>query len=132
MDVTDEVSEPNEVASLRSGGVVEVTLAALVFVGVLVQAALAGQHIAFESSITLHGVIGNAMFAFQAILLALVIFKGMSREVKLTAGAMVLFLVAQTGLGYAGREAEGLVALHIPLGVALFGLATLQLARIRN
>ncbi len=132
MDVTGNISKPNRVASVRSGGVVEVTLAALVFVGVLAQAALAGQHIAFESSITLHGVIGNAVFAFQAILVASAVFKKMSSEAKLIVAAMLVLLAAQTGLGYAGREAEGLVAWHIPLGVALFGLATLQLARIRS
>ena len=34
--------------------------------------------------------------------------------------------------GYSGRDTHELVAWHIPLGVALFGLATLQLARIRS
>jgi len=111
---------------------VEMSLAVAILVGVLVQAALAGQHIAVGGSISLHGVIGNAVFAAQLILVLLLIMRRFPKSAIVTAVVVTVLLVAQIGLGYASRASHDLVALHIPLGVALFGVATWQLAAIRS
>lgn len=39
--------------------------------------------------------------------------------------AVLVLVVTQTGLGFAGRDAAGAAALHIPVGVATFGVALL-------
>jgi len=40
-----------------------------------------------------------------------------------TAAALVVAMFVQTGLGYAGRTTAGAASWHVPLGVAIFGLA---------
>lgn len=100
---------------------------------VLVQAALAGQHL-FEGSdvITLHGILGNATFALTVVgvPLALVVRRGDGLAFGL-AVALVALTFAQVGLGYVGRETLSAAAWHIPLGVAIFGLAAFQLSTLR-
>ena len=97
---------------------------------VLVLAALGGRHVAFDASITLHGVIANSVFTLQGILILLLFFRRASTSVKVIAALFFLLLVAQIGLGYSARSTHGTVAIHIPLGAALFGLAGLQIDRI--
>jgi len=100
---------------------------------VLVQAALAGQHL-FEGSdvITLHGILGNVSFALTVVgvPLALVVRRGDGLAFGL-AVALVALTFAQVGLGYVGRETLSAAAWHIPLGVTIFGLATFQLSTLR-
>jgi hypothetical protein len=100
---------------------------------VLVQAALAGQHL-FEGSdvITLHGILGNASFALTVagVPLALVVRRGDGLAFGL-AVALVALTFAQVGLGYVGRETLSAAAWHIPLGVTIFGLSTFQLSTLR-
>jgi|GEM_PF-1717551 len=103
-----------------------VTSAALVVL-VLAQASLAGQALFNEGDIGLHGIFGNVSFALG---LAAAIFAGLGRVPRwlLAASALTLAcLFGQTGLGYAGRESLDAATWHIPLGVAIFGLATVQL-----
>jgi len=108
-------------------------LAGLVVIGVLIQAVLAGQHIAFESPIELHGFIGSAVFAFQAAIVVLVFIGRASTEVKITSLVIIGLLFAQIGLGYAARSGgHALNAWHIPLGVLVFGATAWQLARLRR
>ena len=101
---------------------------------VLVQAALAGQHL-FEGSdvITLHGILGNVTFALTVIgvPLALVVRRGDGLAFGL-AVALVALTFAQVGLGYVGRETLSAAAWHIPLGVTIFGLAAFQLSMLRS
>ena len=42
------------------------------------------------------------------------------------ATALLAGLFGQTGLGYVGRDTAAAAAWHIPLGVTLFGLATIM------
>jgi hypothetical protein len=109
------------------------SLAALVVVGIFVQSVLAAQHLAFDSPIELHGFIGSGVFALQAILVVLVFMDRATTELKVTALVIIGLLFAQIGVGYAARSGgHALNAVHIPLGVTLFGAATWQLARIRG
>lgn len=112
-------------------GSIEAVLAILILVGVLVQAVLAGQHIALGDDISLHGIIGNAVFGLQIVLIVILVMRKASTASLRAAGVFVILLVAQIGLGYASRGSHDLVAIHIPLGVALFGVATWQIASIR-
>lgn len=101
---------------------------------VLVQAALAGQHL-FEGDdvIELHGILGNLTFALTlaGVPLALVVRRGDGVAFGL-AVSLVALTFAQVGLGYVGRESLSAAAWHIPVGVAIFGLAAFQLSLLRG
>ena len=107
-------------------------LAWLVPLGVLVQAVLAGQ----ASFVTpelfgLHGGVGHGVLLLSAV--AAWTDRG-TRGVAVLASLVVVALVAQTGLGYAGRRG-GIVeasAWHIPLGVAVLGLAVAVAVLLSN
>lgn len=112
----------------------ELVLGALIVVLVLIQAILAGQHLAFDDApIFLHGMLGSAVFFFQIAVVVLVFMDGASTEMKVTTLVVVAGLFAQIGLGYAARSGgHAINAIHIPLGVGLFGLVTWQLALLRT
>lgn len=107
-------------------------LAGFVMCGVLLQAALAGRHIGNDAPIALHGTIGNAVFLAQAALVAVVVLRHAPRPTIVIALALLVLLVSQIGLGYAARNAPNAVAWHILNGVALFGIASVQLSRSRS
>lgn len=101
-------------------------LAWTVPVGILIQAVLAGQ--AWFVSPTLfglHGGIGHGVLLLAVATAGLVWLAGIGRTAVLLASVVVLGLVGQTGLGYAGHRTGIATAssVHIPLGVSLFGLS---------
>ncbi len=132
MTTTDHATRGTSGIRSQSVGSTEYGLAVIVGLGVLILAMLAGRHVAFDSSITLHGIIGNGVFTLQAILTGLLFLRRASTTLKVIAGSFLVLLVAQTGLGYVARNVDAAVAMHIPLGVALFGIAGLQIDRIRQ
>ena len=85
---------------------------------VLVQATLAGRHLFEGSSISVHGIVG----------LVLAIVRRCDGLVFGVAVALMALAFAQVGLGFVGRETSEAAAWHIPVGVAIFGLTTYQLA----
>jgi hypothetical protein len=95
---------------------------------VLVQAALAGQHLFEGSSISVHGILGEATFALTVVGLVLAIVRRCDGLVFGVAVALMALAFAQVGLGFVGRETAAAAAWHIPIGVAVFGLTTYQLA----
>jgi hypothetical protein len=101
-------------------------LAWVVPVGILIQAVLAGQ--AWFVSPTLfglHGGIGHGVLALSVVTAGLLWFARSGRTAALLASVVVVGLVGQTGLGYAGHR-TGIAAassIHVPLGVTLFGLS---------
>lgn len=97
---------------------------------VLVQAALAGQFLFAGDSITLHGILGNTSFAITALLVVLVVLRRRPGVEFAVAVALVAMSFAQVGLGYVGRDSADAASWHIPLGVAIFGLATYQVALV--
>lgn len=119
-----------------SGGVVLAHRAVVIAVPllVLVQAALAGQHL-FEGSdvITLHGILGNVTLALSLAAVPLVLRVGRDDGVAFgLAVALAALTFAQVGLGYVGRETLSAAAWHIPLGVTIFGLAAFQVSTLRG
>lgn len=103
-------------------------LAYLMPVLVLVQAAIAGQHLFEGASISVHGILGNVTFALTIAGVALALARRCDGVVFAVAVALLALAFAQVGLGYVGRETTAAAAWHIPNGVAIFGLATYQLA----
>lgn len=100
---------------------------------VLVQAAMAGQHLyGGEDIIELHGYLGSGTFllALANVPLALAVRKGDGVAFGL-AVALVALTFAQVGLGYVGRDTAEAAAWHIPLGVVILGLASYQLSLLR-
>ena len=97
---------------------------------VLTQAALAGQHLFDGASITLHGILGNLSFAIAVALVVLTVSRRRPGREFGIAVALAAMAFAQVGLGYVGRDSGAAASWHIPLGVAIFGVACYQLALV--
>lgn len=101
------------------------TVAWLVPVGVLGQAALAGQALFVSADLFgLHGGLGHGVLVLALVTAVLAWVFGPSRPAAVLASLAVIALVGQTGLGYVGHRSRVALAssLHIPLGVAILGL----------
>ncbi len=104
-------------------GVALLTLA-LVFA----QAVLAGRSIFVEpDAIDVHEVVANVITVVVVAQVLLAVAAGFTPQLRLPAwtAALVVLVVAQTGLGYAGRDEADAAAIHVPMGVLLFGVAML-------
>jgi hypothetical protein len=101
---------------------VAVGVSGLLVLSVLVQATIAGQWLNGSSDIQLHGYIGNGSFLLGMILAVAVFLAKAPGWLHVCAGAAVLLLFAQTGLGYIGRDSIDARMWHIPMGVATFGV----------
>lgn len=99
---------------------------------VLVQAAIAGQHLFEGASITLHGILGNVTFALTVVGLVLTVVRRGDGVAFAVAVSLLALAFAQVGLGYVGRETTAAAAWHVPMGVAIFGLASFQLSELRR
>lgn len=99
---------------------------------VLVQAAIAGQHLFEGAGITLHGILGNVTFALAVVGAVLAVVRRSDGPAFFVAVALLALTFAQVGLGYVGRETSQAAAWHVPTGVAIFGLACYQLADLRG
>lgn len=97
--------------------------AALLAVLVLVQAVLAGQFVNTSSGVLApHRMIGEgSSLVALALLVAGYRIRSWSRDRWWLAGVLVALVVAQTGLGFAGRSSPLAASLHVPVGVLLFG-----------
>ena len=132
MSSTQELPTTERIRPVRRFKAVELAVAGLVVVAIFIQSVLAGQHLVFGSSIVLHGIIGSTVFLLQVVVIVLVFLDRASMEHKVTAIVIFGLLFAQIGLGYASRTGgSSLVAMHIPLGIVLFGASTWQLAVLR-
>jgi hypothetical protein len=99
---------------------------------VLLQAVYAGQFLGGDAAMrTVHGASGEAivLLAMAQLVAALVVWRpGRGPGWPAVASALLLVaLVVQLGLGW-----SGLVAVHVPLGVAIFGLAVALSAGTRT
>jgi hypothetical protein len=98
---------------------------------VLLQALLAGFFISGEEPDTedIHEMVANLLFLVVAaeLVLALLLRESVRYNLVVQVGLLLALVVVQIGLGYGASDGENSfpVALHIPLGVLLFGLATL-------
>jgi hypothetical protein len=96
---------------------------------VFVQAALAGAFISGEERdmVSVHEMVGNLLFMVVAVQLVLAFLVRGWSKFNLWAWVFVLLVmvVAQTGLGYLGRDDTLPISIHVPLGVLILGLATM-------
>ncbi|MEO6198150.1 MAG: hypothetical protein ABIP58_08625 [Dehalococcoidia bacterium] len=96
---------------------------------VLVQAMLAGVFISREEvdATDVHEMVGNLIFMVVVVQLVLAfLVRGWSKfNLWIWVTVLLAAVVAQTGLGYAGRDETFPVAIHVPLGVLIFGVATM-------
>jgi len=120
------MSRPAELRSFQAA-------AAILAVLVLVQAGLAGQFLTGSGGRGTHRLIGEALG-----LVALVVagmgyrLRAVDRDRWWLGVALVVMVVAQTGLGFAGRDSTTAAAFHVPVGVATFGAALVAaLPRLR-
>ena len=103
-------------------------VAALILVLVMIQAVLAGRgwYIDFDL-IEIHGWIGNITFlavvAQVALVFAIGIPGSLGKRLLILSAAVAVLVMAQTGLGYSGRDSAAAASWHIPVGVLIFGLA---------
>jgi hypothetical protein len=101
-----------------------ILLAWTIPVGILAQAALAGQAwFVTPALFGLHGGLGHGVLLLAALTAVMSWFVAAGRGTAVLASLVVAGLVAQTGLGYAGHRTGLALAssVHVPLGVTLFG-----------
>ena len=101
--------------------------AVLLVVLVAAQAVIAGQHLFGTWGIGVHAALGNAVFALVVAVAVLAFLRLDGGTRRAVAVVMVAVVTAQIGLGYSARSSLGAAAVHIPLGVLLFGAAVHQL-----
>jgi heme A synthase len=93
----------------------------------ILQAVLAGLFISHEEpdARDSHELMANITFLAVAVQLALAFLVRAWSEFRLMywAAALLVLVAAQTGLGYASEDNTFPEAVHIPLGVLIFGLA---------
>ena len=104
----------------------------LLAVSVLIQSVIAGQATFGSWAIEVHGWLGNVSFLLAVVLLATALAAKARRARVIIAAGLVVAMAAQTGLGYAGRSELQAAAVHIPLGVAIFGMAIYNLGATRT
>ena len=112
--------------ALTAGGRV---LSALVLFLVLLQAALAGQFLYRDHGlVSAHRIVGEigpvAAAGLVGVTRLLYRHDDDVRNFWVASAVLFVLVIAQTGLGFIGRTNTMASAMHIPLGVALFGLAT--------
>lgn len=119
----------NRPAELRPFQAAAAALAVLV----LVQAVLAGQFLTGEGGRGTHRLIGEALgLVALAVAAAGYRLRSVDRDRWWLGIGLVVMVVAQTGLGFAGHDSTMAAALHVPLGVATFGVALVAaLPRLR-
>jgi hypothetical protein len=105
-------------------------LAGLLVILVLVQAWMAGQSNTLfgDIDIVAHGIVGNISYLIAVGALVLAVVVRANKAAVLASALLVVLMTAQIGLGYSGRESVDAAAWHIPVGVAIFGLAVHQLS----
>ena len=115
-------------------------VAPLIPLSIFVQSIFAGQGMFVDTdNLDIHGALGSLTFLLalvQAILVAFAGFRGRAAGIALGVSlGLVVLLIVQLGLGYSGRDGGNAAAWHVPLGVAIFGMAVgnvALLSRLRS
>lgn len=101
---------------------------------VLVQAGLAGRFLNGDGDLVgVHRVLAEGV-APVAVVLAWAAFtvRPAHRSLRVGSAVVLALVVVQTGLGFAGRDSTEVASLHVPVGVALFGLAVVVAMTARS
>ena len=104
-------------------------VALIMLVLVLVQAVSAGRFLAYfeTNAMDLHRAIANVVSIVVLAEVILAFAAGFSPQLRLPAwtSSLVVLMIAQTAVGYAGRDRPNFASLHVPLGVLVFGVSML-------
>ena len=75
--------------------------------------------------ISMHEMVANFVFLAAVLLLILSFVAGFRHRTRMIGWsvALVVLVIAQIGLGYGSRESLTAAAIHIPVGVLVFGTA---------
>ena len=106
-------------------------LALLIMVLIFAQAALAGRFLFVDhDAVDIHQAVANGLsvLVIVHVALALITRTRWSRRVPALTALLAILVIIQTGLGYAGRESADVLAIHVPVGVLTFGVASLLTA----
>lgn len=106
-------------------------LALLIAVLIFAQAALAGRFLFVDhDAVDIHQAVANGLSVLVIVHVALVLVTRTkwSRRVPVLTALLAILVIVQTGLGYAGRESADVLAIHVPVGVLAFGVASLLVA----
>jgi hypothetical protein len=104
----------------------------VIAVGIVIMAMLIGQGVwgGERNLIPGHGHLGNTLFVLSIVqfVLAIVLYqrKAISAGLMVLIFAVVILFFAQVGIGYSGRGNASLISWHVPLGVLLMGLSTIN------
>jgi hypothetical protein len=139
MRIEHETSSPPAIkrpGAFRAYSIASHLLALLV----LVQAVLGGRGQFVDSDfIDLHEILANIVMLVVVAELVLVFVAGITGSLRtpmiVLNVLLAVLMIAQIGLGYAGRDNGEMAALHLPNGVLIFGLTVYNItliARIRR
>ncbi len=106
-------------------------LALLIAVLIFAQAALAGRFLFVDhDAVDIHQAVANGLsvLVIVHVVLVLVTRTKWSRRVPVLTALLAILVIVQSGLGYAGRESADVLAIHVPVGVLAFGVASLLTA----
>ena len=106
-------------------------LTLLIAVLIFAQAALAGRFLFVDhDAVDIHQAVANGLsvLVIVHVALALITRTKWSRRVPVLTALLAILVIIQTGLGYAGRESADVLAIHVPVGVLTFGVASLLTA----
>ena len=106
-------------------------LALLIMVLIFAQAAFAGRILFVDhDAVDIHQAVANGLsvLVIVHVALALITRTKWSRRVPVLTALLAILVIIQTGLGYAGRESADVLAIHVPVGVLTFGVASLLTA----
>jgi hypothetical protein len=127
------MQEPTERAADAPGTPSRLPMALMIVSGitaalVLVQAMLAGRYLFGDSDLLdTHEVVANLVFLSalaQAVLAYLAMSRRLATPPDLVASIiLVVLVIAQIGLGYAGEDGGEAAKLHVPNGVLVFGVS---------
>lgn len=119
-------------------GSIPFALTIIVGIGVLVEAGLAGVFVGGDHphAVNVHQLVGPLLIlpAIAAAVLIRVRLRATpsGRRAFRTGVGITGALIVETALGLASDDHPGILVLHVPVGVALFGLLAYQLQALRH
>ena len=125
-------------AGLGAGGSAAFALTIIIGAGVLVESVLAGVFVGghHPHAVDMHQLVGPLMVlpAIAAAVMIRVRLRGTpnGRRAFRTGVGITAALIVETALGLASDDHPGILAFHVPVGVALFGLLAYQLQVLRH
>src|SRR4051794_29926839 len=125
-------------AGSGTGASMPFALTIVIGVGILVEAGLAGVFVGghHPPAVNGHQLVGPLLIlpAIAAAVLIRVRLRGTpsGRRAFRTGVGIAAALIVETTLGLASDDHPGILALHLPVGVALFGLLAYQLQVLRH